>query len=184
MTDCQDAGHLYHDFLSRNANFLRQHLSHYPPEAFTNVEWAVNRVKMLGSPFNYFLFAKQTDSSITSPSQDPFTQDKKIIGVCGGFGIQSAQDQVETIEVGYALDEASCSKGIVSNTLRFVCELVFREAPSVQSIKIVCNSNNVKSMAVANRLGFEFNEKLTRETSEREKVNLNVYLLPRCHVIQ
>ncbi|KAG2379567.1 hypothetical protein C9374_006684 [Naegleria lovaniensis] len=197
------SGPLYFDFLSRNATFLKEHLKHYPPQAFTDLSFSINKTKVLSSPHNFFVFVRDPHHSFyeefvvkkttnaechsNSPTVSElenhddnnselhmFLREHKIIGICGG-----KPNNGQSMEVGYALDEAFQSHGIVTNTLKVIIERAFHTIDCLKEIEIVCRTDNLRSAQVAHRLNFVFNEEKSKEVSLKENCDLHVYVLEK-----
>ncbi|KAF0974182.1 hypothetical protein FDP41_006792 [Naegleria fowleri] len=160
-------------------------------------------MKVLSSPHNFFVFVKdphhtfyeefvvKKNTEHSTVSSEPldycgnnhdqkelhmFLREHKIIGICGG-----KPNDGERMEVGYALDEAFQSHGIVTNTLRVLIERAFRTVETLQEIEIVCLASNLRSSQVAHRLNFVLNDEKSKKASLKENCNLQVYVLKRSY---
>ncbi len=70
-------------------------------------------------------------------------------------------------EIGYYLDKNATGKGYVSNAIRLVADMFFKNGG--HRLEIFCNTHNVSSVAVPQRLGFHL-EGVLREYEQRGDV--------------
>ena len=83
--------------------------------------------------------------------QNAIFHDDVMCGVCGFHPI----DRGNNIErIGYWLDEARCGKGIVTNAVRVLVEVGFREY-KLNRIEIACATENYRSRAIPEKLEFK-----------------------------
>jgi len=73
--------------------------------------------------------------------------------LCGVAGFHEIQTQASVGSIGYWLAEPYTGKGIISSAVTKLIELGFREL-KLDKIEIRCAEDNLKSIAVAKRLGF------------------------------
>ena len=80
----------------------------------------------------------------------------------GGIACRDINYESHHAEIGYWLGEEFVGKGLVAKSCRAVIQLLF-EQEQMHRIEIQCATDNVKSRAVAERLGFTF-EGVRRES--------------------
>jgi ribosomal-protein-serine acetyltransferase len=93
----------------------------------------------------------------------------------GGIGFNNVNKSDQNAEVGYWLNEDSQGIGIVSKCCREIINLGFNEL-NLNRIVIKCATENVKSQAIPERLGFQ-KEGIARKTAKLhgEFISLIVY---------
>lgn len=89
--------------------------------------------------------------------------EKKLVG---GIGFSNVHKSDQNAEIGYWLGEESQGKGIVSKCCREIINYGFNEL-NLNRIVIRCATENIKSRAIPERLGF------TKEGIARQSAKLN-----------
>ena len=73
--------------------------------------------------------------------------------IVGNIDLHKIQKKNKKAVIGYWLDEEANGKGIMSRALKRLCEYAFNEI-ELNRLVIECDVENVKSCAVAKRVGF------------------------------
>jgi ribosomal-protein-serine acetyltransferase len=90
-------------------------------------------------------------------------ENKQIVGVIGFHKPDFAN---KSIEIGYWLDKRATGRGIITKCCRPIIDFIFNEL-NFKRIVIRCATENIKSQAIPERLGF------TREGIARQAEYLN-----------
>ena len=75
--------------------------------------------------------------------------------LCGVAGFHEIQPQSKVGAIGYWLAQAYTGQGIISTAVKELIEIGFNEL-KLQKIEIRCAEKNIKSRAIAERLGFTY----------------------------
>jgi len=111
-----------------------------------------------------------------------FPDDTKIYviqykGSFGGIiGFNKINKLNKCAEIGYWLSEPLQKKGIVTKSVQVLIDFAFRKL-DINRIQIKCNTENIRSKKIPQRLGFHFEgiERSGEQISEDSFVNLEVY---------
>jgi RimJ/RimL family protein N-acetyltransferase len=105
--------------------------------------------------------------------------------ICGLAGFHFSDAPNRRTEIGYWLLPAYRGKGIVTNTVRYLCQWAVRER-NMNRIQIRCAVGNIPSNAVPKRLGFtlEGTEREGELLTSGEYVNVNVYSILKKEIEQ
>ena len=105
--------------------------------------------------------------------------------ICGLAGFHFSDAPNRRTEIGYWLLPAYRRKGIVTNTVRYLCQWAVRER-NMNRIQIRCAVGNIPSNAVPKRLGFtlEGTEREGELLTSGEYVNVNVYSILKKEIEQ
>ncbi|KAL9646682.1 hypothetical protein ABK040_001105 [Willaertia magna] len=162
----EEAAKRFLQFLQKDQHHLMKTIS-YPAEAFTSISWCENKLEMLKGPFNFMLYNKENEN--------------ELIGLCGAYG--NIERERKVVELGYLLAEGFEGKGIVTSTLKFVISKLFSELDALEKLEICSFETNMKSINVAKRLQFKWNENHDKSKKpcefKGELIHLVVYELTR-----
>ena len=105
--------------------------------------------------------------------------------ICGLAGFHFSDAPNQRTEIGYWLLPAYRGKGIVTNTVRYLCQWAVRER-NMNRIQIRCAVGNIPSNAIPKRLGFtlEGTEREGELLTSGEYVNVNVYSILKKEIEQ
>ena len=105
--------------------------------------------------------------------------------ICGLAGFHFSDAPNRRTEIGYWLLPAYRGKGIVTNTVRYLCQWAVRER-NMNRIQIRCAVGNIPSNAVPKRLGYtlEGTEREGELLTSGEYVNVNVYSILKKEIEQ
>ena len=87
--------------------------------------------------------------------------------LAGGIGLYPRCSNVGTFELEYWLSFAFEGRGVMTRSLRLVKNAVFSEL-SCCRLEVQCDSDNLRSMAVARRLGFQKKHDKERNASSKD----------------
>lgn len=85
-----------------------------------------------------------------------FLKDGMLVG---GSGLHSVRWNVPKFEIGYWLRVSQQGKGLMTEALRAITAFTFEQFDA-QRVEIRCDARNTKSVAVAQRAGFELEARL------------------------
>ena len=105
--------------------------------------------------------------------------------LCGMIGIANSDFINDRIEIGYWLFPPYRGKGVMTNTVRYLCKWLFNSRP-VNRIQIKCSKDNTASNAVPLRLGFQYEgtEREGQLLASGKYTDLNVYSLLKTDAIK
>ena len=142
-------------------------------------------------PFVTFLTAEEEKAFLSSVLRVPRARRDLVYileqgkAICGLAGFHFSDAPNRRTEIGYWLLPAYRGKGIVTNTVRYLCQWAVRER-NMNRIQIRCAEGNTPSNAIPQRLGFhlEGTERDGELMYTKKFVNLNVYSILKKEIKQ
>jgi ribosomal-protein-serine acetyltransferase len=100
------------------------------------------------------LFAFLQQKEIDEAARVSLTTHIRFHGeLCGAIGLHAINQRDRSTSIGYWLDEAYEGRGIMTRACRAIVTEGFREY-GLHRIEIRCGTGNIRSAAIARRLGF------------------------------
>lgn len=126
-------------------NASREHLRRFLP-------WATSSHLTQDESENFVRLCHTKFLSRTDVAMALF--DRKTQQLCGGSGLHRMDWSIPSFEIGYWVHKDHEGQGLVTEAVNAITRYAFNQLQA-QRVEIRCETDNVRSRAVAERLGFE-----------------------------